>query len=240
MTEALPRLLLVEDDAVSRQFLMEALRALPAEVDAAASIAEASAIAARHSHALWLVDAHLPDGDGVECLTRLRAIDDATPAVAITAETWKQEFDRLEAGGFVEVLQKPTTMHALQANVRRLAGLGTQAIADAPSPRCGKRPVWDDDTALAAVAGSADTLHALRDLFLAELPEHRLHLHQAQNRGDAQAIRALVHRLTASSGFVGAARLHDAVLALSRSPLDASALQAFDHAAEDTQAADQD
>ena len=234
MTEALPRLLLVEDDAVSRQFLAEALRALPAEVDAAESIEQACAFATKHAYALWLVDAHLTDGEGVECLARLRPFDDATPAVAITAERWRHEYDRLEAGGFVEILQKPIAMRSLQANVRRLIGLAPQAIADAPMPLCGKRAVWDEERALAAMAGNRAAWLALGRLFLDELPVQREQLRQARDIGDAASMFGLLHRLTASSGFVGAARIGETVLALSRSPLDEHRWQMFEHAVEDT------
>lgn len=234
MTEALPRLLLVEDDAVSRQFLVEALRALPAEVDAADSVAQACVFATRHRHALWLVDAHLPDGDGIECLARLRALDAATPAVAITAESWQHEFERLDVGGFVEVLQKPIAMHVLQANMRRLLGLDAQAIADARPMRCGKRPVWDAEQALSAVAGNRATWLALGRLFLEELPLQRQQLQQSRDIGDTVSMRGVLHRLAASSGFVGAARVSAAVSALAQSPLDSQAWQDFGHAVEDT------
>lgn len=234
MTEALLRLLLVEDDTVSRQFLVEALRALPAEVDAASSIAHACELAATHQHSLWLVDAHLPDGDGVACLARLRTVDTSTPAIAVTADRWREEFDRLEAGGFVEVLQKPISIQALQANVRRLAGLGAQAIADTPAPRCGKRPVWDEARALRAMAGNRVSWLALGQVFLEELHQVREQIGRAHEAGDASTMHALLHRLSASCGFVGAARLAGTLPALSESPLDAQAWQNFNHAVEDT------
>jgi HPt (histidine-containing phosphotransfer) domain-containing protein len=74
-------------------------------------------------------------------------------------------------------------------------------------------------------------------LFLQELPLQREQLQQAQARGDATAVGALLHKLRASCGFVGAARLARAVEALSRSPLDGAALRDFGFAAEDTLAA---
>lgn len=234
MTEALPRLLLVEDDAVSRQFLVEALRALPAEVDAAQSIEQACALATRHAYALWLVDAHLTDGEGIECLARLRVFDATTPAVAITAERWRHECDRLEAGGFVEILQKPIAMRSLQGNVRRLIGLAPQAIADASMSLCGKRPVWDEERAMTAMAGKRAAWLALGRLFLDELPSQCEQLRRAREVGDIASMSGLLHRLTASSGFVGAARIGEAVRALVQSPLDAHRWQVFEHAVEDT------
>jgi CheY-like chemotaxis protein/HPt (histidine-containing phosphotransfer) domain-containing protein len=233
------RLLLVEDDSVSAAFLAEALAALPAIVDVAGSISEALALARRTSHALWLVDAHLPDGDGLDCLRALRALH-ATPALALTAGATRAELDALCAGGFLEVLLKPVAIALLQGTVRRLLGApSTERIAepaDAPA-RGGKLPAWEDATALAAIGGNAGSLAKLRRMFLDELPSMQAQLSAAQAAGDAQAVHALVHKLRASCGFVGAARLRAAVELLARTPLDERSLRAFEFAAEDSRAA---
>jgi len=117
-----PRLLLVEDDEVSRAFLCEALSRLPAQVDAATGIAGARDLAAVAGHDLWLIDAHLPDGDGVLALARLRELNASTPALAITAEDDRVVLDALCAAGFREVLQKPVSVGLLPATVRPRPG----------------------------------------------------------------------------------------------------------------------
>jgi CheY-like chemotaxis protein len=236
MTATLPRLLLVEDDPISRQFLVEALRPMPATVDAAASVAEACAIAMNSRHALWLIDAHLPDGDGIECLRRLRELSPTTTAVSITAETDRGLLDRLIAAGFIEVLAKPISLQALQGNVRRLAGLANQATYardTTATATCGKLPCWDETAALAALNGDRASLEALRGLFLAELPDTCRQLEAAAADADGERVRAILHRLKASCAFVGAARLADAVRALSEMPLDVRRLQLLGFAAAD-------
>ena len=80
-----PRVLVVEDDPVSRAFFVEALSGLPLAVDAVGRCDEAVSRAASHAHALWLVDAHLPDGDARTLLPRMRAHDAGAVAVAHTA-----------------------------------------------------------------------------------------------------------------------------------------------------------
>jgi DNA-binding response OmpR family regulator len=230
MDDLRPRLLLVEDDPVSRAYLAEALEEVPAEVEAAADIAEACRLARLGSHVLWLVDNHLPDGSGLDCLRALRAISTTPIAVAITAEAHRDRFDALCAGGFSEVLQKPIGVATLQANLRRiLAGTsGPSAKVDH-----GKLPAWDEAQALAAVGGNRATLAALRQLFVAELPAQQGRIRDAHGRGDAEAIRAELHKLKASCAFVGASRLLQAVQALSLSPLDGDRMQRFDEAAAD-------
>ena len=237
VTEA-PRLLLVEDDPTSASFLADALAMLPASVDLAGDIAQARGLAASARHALWLVDAHLPDGDGLACLRSLREVAQA-PAVAITAGASRGELDALCSGGFLEVLMKPISIASLHGTVRRLlSGAGVEAIeGGSMSVRSGgKLPVWEHERALAAIGGNAGALAKLRQLFLLELPEQRDRLDQAQRRGDAGEVRAIVHKLRAACGFVGASRLAQAVESLHAGPLDPQALRAFDFAADDTAA----
>lgn len=227
------RLLLVEDDPTSQAFLREALLTLPARVDVAGDISEARALAQAAPYALWLVDAHLPDGDGLDCLRALREVG-ATPALAITAAGPGEDVAALCAGGFLEVLSKPVSVALLQATVRRLLGDAPRAPFRVAEP--GKLPLWDEARALAAIGGNPQALLALRGLFLGELPAARTAVERAIAAGDVDATRAHLHKLQAGAGFVGAARLARAIRALSGAPLDVGALEAFSWAVEDLEA----
>ncbi len=223
------RLLLVEDDEISRAFLSAALASLPAQVDVATSIGDACVLATAVRHDLWLVDGHLPDGDGVMALSRLRALHPGVRALAVTAEDDVLVLDRLCAAGFMEVLQKPIGVAALLAAVRR--GLG-----DAPrSPVrvSEKLPAWDEDQALRAVGGRHEAVLALRALFINELPHQCTLAHTAAASGDEASLQAVLHKLKAGAGFVGATRLLQATSAWSKSPWDDRFRQAFSDAVDD-------
>lgn len=236
-----PRLLIVEDDPTSQAFLAQALLDLPAEVDVASDIAAAVALAQRSQYALWIIDAHLPDGDGLACLRGLRDSAPAqsqAPALAVTASGPGEDFAMLCAGGFVEVLAKPVSVALLQATVRRLVGEVPRAPFRVAEP--GKLPIWDEQRALAALGGSTHALQALRGLFLGELPGACSGVEAAIASGDVEAARALLHKLQAGAGFVGAARLSRAIRALSGAPMDIGALEAFTWAVEDLSGEDDD
>ena len=110
---ALPRLLLVEDDPVSAVFLRDAATALPAEVDVAGSIADALVLAGSRRYDLYLIDANLPDGRGESLLQQLRERGIATPALAHTAARDTSIRERPLAAGFIDVLCKPLTVACL-------------------------------------------------------------------------------------------------------------------------------
>jgi CheY-like chemotaxis protein/HPt (histidine-containing phosphotransfer) domain-containing protein len=218
-------LLLVEDDPVSAVFLRDAATALPAEVDVAGTIATALACAVARRHDAYLIDANLPDGRGETLLQALRDRGIAAPALTHTAAHDLAIRERLRAAGFVDVLCKPLTMGELHDALRRHLGI-------APAT-CGKQPNWDDGAALAALGGQQAHVDALRGLFLQELPGQRQRIEAAAGGGDDAAIRAELHRLAASCGFVGAARLADAVRELQADPLAGQALQQFGFALDD-------
>ncbi|TLX22084.1 Hpt domain-containing response regulator [Thermomonas fusca] len=216
---ALPRLLLVEDDPVNAAFLAGASAALPAEVVQAGSLVEAEAACRDADFDLFLFDANLPDGRGEDLLRSLRGAGIGTVALAHTADVDDALHTRLLAAGFVAVLRKPLPVATLHAALRRWLPAAETA-----------RPCWDDAAALAALGGQAAHVQALRGMFLDELPAQRGRIALAVADGDAATIRAELHKLVASCGFVGAARLGDAVQAMRAAPLDAEALRALDAA----------
>jgi DNA-binding response OmpR family regulator len=232
-----PRILLVEDDPTTAAFMAAAIEALPATVDVADSHVAALAQATHIRYAAWLVDAHLPDGDGASVLAELRASGLATPAIAHTASQDPHLHAELRAAGFADVLVKPLPADALRSalvglidpprRARVAEQIGDTVCTDDSAP------AWDDAAALRALSGERAHVDALRVLFLDELPAARDQVNAAANEGDEGRMREVLHRLRASCGFVGAARLAGAVAALEGVPASAAALQAFRDAAQD-------
>lgn len=231
----IPRVLLVEDDPTSRLFLTAALSALPAEVDAADSFAAALALAQHQDYALWMIDARLPDGTGPDLLARLRGQHPHTPALAHTAANDLHVLRDLRAAGFLDVLVKPMTIAQAQAGVR--AALGTTGATVGTAAFESSLALWDDAGAERALNGNRAHVDTLRALFVGELAKAVEAIAGAAAREDADGMRADLHRLRASCGFVGATRLAATVQALQDDPGSAARLVEFEQAAADTLAA---
>ncbi|MFT3667990.1 MAG: response regulator [Pseudoxanthomonas sp.] len=208
-----PRLLLVEDDPISAQFMRAALAALPADVELATDGAQA--LAATGAFDVWLIDANLPDGSGSVLLQHLRARHAQTPALAHTADASPGLRTALLQAGFADVLVKPMGVQILQGAVR--SALGTRAQDED----------WDDAAALAALGGHREHAMLLRQLFLTELPTTRAACLASFERGDDAALRGHLHRLQASCGFAGARALAGIASRWHASPGDADARDAF-------------
>lgn len=221
------RLLLVEDDPISRTFLHVTLESLPAQVDLADSVASALVSAQAQQHDLWLIDANLPDGSGADLLQRLQRQRPGTLALAHTADASDTVREHLLGAGFAEVLLKPLTPERLLQAVRRVLARGRAGAA----PNAAEAAMdWDETTALVALNGERSHLIALRELFLAELPGTRDAVASALQLSDEQAVRNHLHRLQASCGFVGAARLARAVRQLQGDPASSQARSQFSEA----------
>lgn len=226
------QLLLVEDDAVSAQFLREVLESLPATVVHAASCATALEKARTGRFDLWLVDANLPDGNAETLLGALRTAAGGTHvALALTADAFPERRDSLLAAGFEQVLVKPLAAHRLLQEVRAYVAGGS------PKPTSGHVEdiaLWDDARALHAAGGRVESVAALRMLFARELPLDRDRVLQALECDAREDAQDVLHRLKASCGFVGAGRLLAAVQDLSRDPADPACRQAFESACRST------
>ena len=230
-----PCILLVEDDPTSAAFLAAAIEGLPADVDVATTRADAIAAAGARTHALWLIDANLPDGSGIALLAQLRASGGLAPAIAHTATQDRDVLDALLVAGFVQVLVKPLPAAQLQrALASALAGASRVAELEVPVALEGVLPVWDDAVAARALKGGTGNVGALRGLCLGELPHALKAITDALARHDLEGVQHTLHRLRASCGFVGATRLDAAVRELQAQPLSRAAQARFEAALQDT------
>jgi len=121
--QSTPRVLLVDDDADSREATREYLEYERFEVDEAADGARALAAAQlRVPHAVVL-DLMLPDGDGAQLARRLRLLD-GMGSVPIVVVTGRSDHDLLASGLFTACFRKPVDPSKLVAELRRVIQRG--------------------------------------------------------------------------------------------------------------------
>jgi PAS domain S-box-containing protein len=120
------RVLLAEDDSVSRMVAQHMLRRLDIEADVAVDGAEAIAAASRHRYDVVLMDVHMPRVDGVEATLRIRQAhgSEGPRIVALTANALEGDRERLLACGMDDYLSKPVQLSDL-ARVLEDARSGT-------------------------------------------------------------------------------------------------------------------
>jgi CheY-like chemotaxis protein len=123
MADHAPRVLVVEDDPVSRLVAVRMLQRLGCAVRTAVSGAEAIAWVARERFDLILMDCRLPDIDGLAATRVIRkGPRGGIPIVAVTAGTGSEERAGCLAAGMNDFLDKPISLDALAAAVARWTG----------------------------------------------------------------------------------------------------------------------
>jgi CheY-like chemotaxis protein len=130
------RLLYVEDNPLN-VLLLQALLAqrLHWELRVAGSVEAGVADALAFPPQLMLLDMHLPDGDGIELLQRLRAQPTlrGVPAIAVSADVLTEDIRAATAAGFDAYWTKPLDMERVLRELdERLEG---QAAAAPPATR---------------------------------------------------------------------------------------------------------
>lgn len=195
-----PRILLAEDDPVSREFLAAALRELGCEVVAVADGHAAAEATFTGQFDLLILDHRMPGLDGSRVLEITRAnpygaANQDSPAIATTADPDPKLHQWLrDAARFDGVLLKPASKAQLHDALLQF-GLMKHA-AD--------RAIMDDEAGIKA-SGNLQALTALRGLFARELDALANEWNRLRDDGDALSER--LHKLRAACGFCGASAL---------------------------------
>jgi DNA-binding NtrC family response regulator len=140
---AKPLVLLVEDDPGLRFVLRDHLESCDFEVEEAGSMGQAKAVYLRSMPDLVVLDYLLPDGDAVELLYSLRAVDPGVPFVVLTGHGSIDLAVRAIKAGAGDFLVKPVALPALTSVLRRLLAARPPPQAEARSKRAQEDDVVD-------------------------------------------------------------------------------------------------
>lgn len=114
------KVLLVEDEARVASFITQSLEEHGCEVRLASTLADASEAWDGQRPDVVILDLMLPDGNGLDLLTRYRAAGDSTPVLVLSAKSSLSErVSGLDAGAD-DYLPKPFGVEELLARIRVL------------------------------------------------------------------------------------------------------------------------
>ncbi|MEH2042663.1 PAS domain-containing protein [Nostoc sp.] len=120
------RILIVDDDVDTREFLHFLLQQNGALITAAASVNEALKIIAQAVPNLLISDLGMPEMDGYSLIRMLRAMPKEEggeiPAIALTAYAGESDRDRVLAAGFQKHIAKPVQPTELLTSIADLLG----------------------------------------------------------------------------------------------------------------------
>jgi CheY-like chemotaxis protein len=112
-------ILLVEDHADTRRVMVRLLHNFGCTVTTAATVAEATDLAAREQFDLLISDIGLPDGSGADVITKIRATK-PIPGIALSGFGQPEDLARSHRAGFQQHLTKPIDVARLRAAIEQL------------------------------------------------------------------------------------------------------------------------
>ena len=134
------RILIVEDDSSLNQMLSLHFEDQDYEVDGVDNCADALDRLPQQDYDLVLLDQQLPDGLGIDLLSRIRELKPEQPVIMMTGQhDLELAIDAIK-GGAAEFIHKPIRTDALQQvvekvlNARRLSAHATRTEESVPGP----------------------------------------------------------------------------------------------------------
>ena len=123
-----PRVLCVDDDEDAREMLGELLKFSRIETRAVGTAAQALSLIQAEHFDLYLLDAWLPDLDGVELCRRVRVLDPHTPVLFYSGAAYDDDKKRAIEAGANAYVTKPD-VDGLLGSVKKLVSVANYVVA---------------------------------------------------------------------------------------------------------------
>lgn len=214
--------LVVEDHPVNREVVTAVLESLGCRVSVAENGRQALDLCCSARFDLVLMDIQMPEMDGRQATIGIRAYEATAdlsrmPIVALTANALKEDRDACLAAGMDDYLVKPVSREQLWAVLSRWLRDALPSDPDGP-PRTavGAAVVRPRETetamdvdllmSLPGVNGNraSPMLQRLLPLFVGETERNLVAMRAGVEAGDAEAVRALAHKMKSGCLAVGA------------------------------------
>ncbi len=199
------RVLVADDNPANRLLAARILEKRGHLVVQAGDGREALTAAEREPLDIVVMDAQMPEMDGLQATRQIRAREKTTqthlPIIALTASAMSGDRERCLTAGMDGYISKPINAQELLTLVETL---GTQArsakVSDQRGPEGG--PAFDFRTALARLEGDVEIFKEQVVFFLRDAPVLLMDIQDALAAGDAGKLRTAAHRLKGlAAGF---------------------------------------
>jgi len=208
-------LLLVEDNAVNREFALEILEIAGIRADIATNGVEAVEMVGRGDYDGVLMDCQMPVMDGFEATRKIR--EDGRyaglPIIAMTANTLTGDREKCLASGMNDHIAKPIQVDRFFSTLAQWIKLRSAQVEidnsrePSPSADVPRLSGVDTDEALACVNGNVALYRKILTLFRQEQADALERIAAAYRSGDLQTAVRQTHTLRGLAGNIGAAKL---------------------------------
>jgi CheY-like chemotaxis protein/nitrogen-specific signal transduction histidine kinase len=195
------RVLVAEDNPINRLVAQRLLESLGYGVETAENGRQAVEAVAQAHYDLVLMDAHMPDLDGVAATHAIRRREQEAgagqhlPIVAMTADALAGDAEKSLAAGMDDYLAKPVTLERLSEVVGKWVGHGALDLSSLA--------LWEQ----LEQRHEPGLLTRLINLFVEEVTAQLAALQQAVTEGDAAHVEHVAHGLKGNAAQLGATKM---------------------------------
>jgi CheY-like chemotaxis protein len=216
------RVLLAEDNPVNQTLAVRILEKLGHKAQVVNNGREALGRSQAEEFDLILMDVQMPEMDGLEATTAIRAAEASTgkhvPIVAMTAHAMKGDREKCLSAGMDGYLSKPIRIDELKQAMSEVNK--TQNMGQSSEPNA-FRAIGQLELLLDSVMGDRALLTEMAELWLADSAKQESQIRNGLDSGDAIMVQRAAHALKGSVGTFQATAAQDAANQLEMSAKDA-------------------
>ncbi len=207
-------ILIAEDNEINQQVMLQQLTLLGFAAYIANNGREALELWKSGDYSILFADLHMPEMDGYELTSVIRASENGRcriPIIAFTANALKGEADHCRAVGMDDYLSKPIQLSSLKAVLEKwLPCMAVQSRASiAPAQGDSPSTPLDVNVLKGLVGNDAAVIRRFLSDFHSSAAGMATALRNACESGQAAEAGAIAHKLKSSARSVGALRLGD-------------------------------
>jgi PAS domain S-box-containing protein len=216
------KILLAEDNPINQEIAIAVLLDAGHEVDVVENGREAVTSVLEGDYDAVLMDAHMPEMDGVAATKAIRALDDDKkdiPIIALTANAMVGDREKYLASGMNDYVSKPFDPDRLLSSlVTSVHGVDISPVRRTKNTDASQPPPYEAPEQADAIdhkiidpikLGKPDLWRRLVDIYLKNAPDDLTTIEQAIANKDFSAAEMGAHTLKSSSANLGAIQLSD-------------------------------
>ena len=211
------RILVAEDNSINQQVIREFLQMSGVHVEIANNGKEALRLLEQHTYDAVLMDAHMPEMDGIEATKYIRCQDALKdlPIIALTAGVTLEERENCLASGMNDFIAKPVIPEVL------IETLSKWIKKDLQKPQAENSddnwvsieqslPDFDLANLKKLIGGDSHLLVSMLQTFMEDCTKTPTMIRQALQEDQLAVAKKHLHKLKGAAGSLGAIVLHQA------------------------------
>ncbi|MDH5425456.1 MAG: response regulator [Gammaproteobacteria bacterium] len=225
-------ILIVDDNKINLHLANAILENWNVNTYTASNGVEAIQLCEERHFDLIFMDLHMPEMDGIEATTNIRAgtsNNSATTIIALTANAMPDEKEKIFACGMNDILLKPVTEYQVYERIIHFCNVKTAPdLSEINSDTHKQGTIYDEQVndinltcfdskeSIKLAGGNKELARELFTMLIAELPGYLEKIRSALTANNIKDLKYFIHKINGATSYCGVPRLRYAASRLER------------------------